>query len=166
MQASIGELGRRPAIKEGRIEGNWRKCLIRSHLGADPPGMVALAEPACFVDFAALTLALDPAAINAKLLGPRHMLGDPAIAAPKMLFLFVRVHRGNELDVEREGGLIRLEQEAMTAQPFKDLNMEGTDCRGERVRAHPPRYPKIVLPIVQRDASEAVHTVAVRMPGN
>ncbi len=70
--------------------------------------MIALAEPCRFAHVAALAFDLDPTAIGAELLRARHMLGDAAVAAAEMLAFLMRVHRRDELEIERETGLVWL----------------------------------------------------------
>ena len=62
--------------------------------------MIALAEPARLGDLEVSPCGFDPTAISAKLLRASHVLRHPAASAAEMLTLLVRVHGGDEFEIE------------------------------------------------------------------
>ena len=161
VQAAALELRRRPAVEEGRVEGERRVALVGAHLGAHAPGVVALAEPGALVDLDPLAVVLQPAAVAAELLAARHVLGDPAVAPAQVRLLLVRAEVGNEVELEGDAGFVRREHQAVPAQAFDHLDREGPDRRRQRIGTKPPRGAEVPLPAGRGDAGEGVHDVAV-----
>jgi hypothetical protein len=95
------------------------------------------------------------------LLGARHVLGDAAVAAALVGFLFVRVHGAVELDVEADARIVVAQHQAVAAQAFEHGDGQRPDGGGERVGPQAARGAEVPLPARHGHAGKGVHHVAV-----